>query len=299
MLVHMRTWSVMLRTVALPFEMTDNRPRLCPTTQVTVFPHTAYSPPINYTLESTMQDERTAQRLARLRINPVFAELNDVELGALVESFRAREFGRDEILFRQGDDSKEVYVILSGRVRIFKISPSGHETTIAIFGEHDLIGEMAALDGRTRSATAKTITPVTLLSMVQDRFVAHAESMPKLGFGLARLLSLKLRWTASYAESIAQFDAAGRLLHILLAHNERYGQEIEPGKRYLIDLGLTQGDLASMVGARREWINRILSDWKRRGLLEFNKGAITILDLPRVVAERDSRIEANLGEGEW
>jgi CRP/FNR family transcriptional regulator len=246
-----------------------------------------------------MQDGRTAQRVARLRENPVFAELNDGELGAIVESFRVREYGRDEILFRQGDDSKEVYVILSGRVRIFKISPSGHETTIAIFGEQDLIGEMAALDGRTRSATAKTISPVTLLSMVQERFVQHAETMPKLAFGLARLLSLKLRWTASYAESIAQFDAAGRLLHILLAHNERYGQEIEPGKRYLIDLGLTQGDLASMVGARREWINRILSDWKRRGLLEFNKGSITILDLPRVVAERDSRIEANLRESDW
>ena len=246
-----------------------------------------------------MQDERMAQRVTRLRTNPVFAELSDAELSALIENFRVREFGRDEILFRQGDDSKEVYVILSGRVRIYKISPSGDETTIAIFGEHDLIGEMAALDDRPRSATAKAITPVALLSMVQDRFVAHAASMPRLAFGLARLLSLKLRWTASYAESIAQFDAAGRLLHILLAHNERYGQEIEPGKRYLIDLGLTQSDLASMVGARREWINRILGDWKRRELLEFNKGVITILDLPRVVAERDSRIEANLGDSGW
>jgi len=246
-----------------------------------------------------MVDERTRQRMARLRETPVFAGLSDDELTALIESFRVREFGRDEILFRQGDDSKEVYVILNGRVRIFKISPSGNETTIAIFGEHDLIGEMAALDDHTRSATAKAISSVTLLSMVQERFVHHAETMPKLAYGLARLLSLKLRWTASYAESIAQFDAAGRLLHILLAHNERYGQEIEPGKRYVIDLGLTQGDLASMVGARREWINRILGDWKRRQLLEFSKGTITILDLPSVVAERDSRIEANLGESDW
>ena len=64
-------------------------------------------------------------------------------------------------------------------------------------------------------------------------------------------------------------------------------REVEPGKRYIVDLGLNQTDLASMIGARREWVNRILSDWKRRGLLEFNNGEIAILDLPRVVAERD------------
>ena len=61
---------------------------------------------------------------------------------------------------------------------------------------------------------------------------------------------------------------------------------------------LQEARLASMVGARREWINRILSEWRRRGLLEFENGVITILDLPRVVAERDSRLEANQG-GDW
>ena len=107
------------------------------------------------------------------------------------------------------------------------------------------------------------------------------------------------RWTASYAESVAQFDAAGRLLTILLLYTERYGEEIEPGKRYTLDLALNQSDLASMVGARREWINRILGDWRRRGMLEYGRGVFTILDLPRVVAERDSRTEANLDSGEW
>ena len=97
--------------------------------------------------------------------------------------------------------------------------------------------------------------------------------------GLARLLAQKLRWTAAYAESIAQFDAAGRLLHIILLHNERYGEELEPGMKYTLDLGLNQADLASMVGARREWVNRILNEWRRRGLLSFDNGAITILDL--------------------
>ena len=115
----------------------------------------------------------------------------------------------------------------------------------------------------------------------------------------ARLLAAKLRWTASYAESVAQFDAAGRLLHFILLSTDRYGEEIEQDRKYILDLGLNQSDLASIVGARREWVNRLLGEWRRRGLLEFQRGVITILDLERVRDERDSRIEANLDSATW
>jgi CRP/FNR family transcriptional regulator len=85
-----------------------------------------------------------------------------------------------------------------------------------------------------------------------------------------------------------------------LLHNiTRYGREVEPGKRYVLDLALNQSDLASMVGARREWVNRLLSDWRKRGLIEFDSGVITILDLARVEGERDSRIEANHQHADW
>jgi CRP-like cAMP-binding protein len=135
--------------------------------------------------------------------------------------------------------------------------------------------------------------------MPQERFLYHVRTLPGLGLNLSKLLAQKLQWTSAYAESIAQFDAAGRLLHILLHNTTRYGQEIEPGQRYVLNLALTQSDLASMVGARREWVNRLLSDWRKRGLIEFDNGVIIILDLPRVEAERDSRIEANQHGAEW
>jgi CRP-like cAMP-binding protein len=109
---------------------------------------------------------------------------------------------------------------------------------------------------------------------------------------MSRLLASKLRWTAAYAETIAQYDAAGRLLHILLLYNEQFGEELEPGKRYMLDLSLSQTDLASLVGARREWVNRLLREWQKQGLLEYQAGKIMILDLPKVQRERDRRIEA-------
>jgi CRP-like cAMP-binding protein len=116
--------------------------------------------------------------------------------------------------------------------------------------------------------------------------------MPDLALGMTRLLARKLRWTGTHAETMAQYDCAGRLLHTLLLYNERFGEGDEAGKRYVLDLGLNQTDLASLVGARREWVNRLLRDWKKRGLVEYEAGKIFILDLARVEAERDSRIEA-------
>ena len=246
-----------------------------------------------------MQDSTLARRIARLKEIPLFTDLSDKALAGLVDDLRSRDYKKDELLFRQGDESREVYIILKGKVRIYKISPSGNETSIDIFGQYDVLGEFAALDNEPRSTAATAISNVSLLVISQEHFLHHLNMTPGLAINLARLLAGKLRWTAAYAESIAQFDAAGRLLHILLDNNTRYGEEVEPGKRYILDLGLSQSDLASMVGARREWVNRILGEWRRRGLLEFEQGAITILDLPRVIAERDSRIEANQGSDAW
>jgi CRP/FNR family transcriptional regulator, cyclic AMP receptor protein len=246
-----------------------------------------------------MQDKRLAQRIERLGEIPLFAGLKVATLEHFVEDFRLREYSRDDIIFRQGDESREIYIVLKGKVRIFRISPSGNETSITIFSTYDIIGEQAAISNRPRNASAKAIDAVSLLTMSHERFLQHLKDTPGLALNLARLLSQKIDWTASFAESIAQFDAAGRLLHILLYYVERYGEQVVPGKSYRVDLALNQTDLASMVGARREWVNRLLGEWRKRSLLEFERGIITILDLERVVAERDSRIESNNNEAGW
>lgn len=256
-------------------------------------------------------DPRTEKRIAMLKEMTVFSGIRDGDLSTILEDLRLREYQRDDLIFRQGDESRQVYFVLKGKVRVYRISPSGSETSIDIFSMHDVLGELSALDNQPRSATAKAITTVSLLSMAQESFTHHLESTPGLALGLARVLSRKLRWTSAYAESIAQFDAAGRLLHIILLNNERYGEPLPVDgqvqgapktgarKQSVVNIGLNQTDLASMIGARREWVNRILSDWRKRGLLEFENGVITILDVQRVVEERDSRLEANHMSDEW
>jgi CRP/FNR family transcriptional regulator len=229
-----------------------------------------------------------------LRRAPLFATLSQAELSALVKDFRPREFAKDDVIFRQGDEGRDLYVVVRGKIRIFKLSPGGNETSINIFSSGDVFGEFASLDGEPRSATAVALGRSTVWQMSAEAFLGHFRSTPDLALQVARLLSQKLRWTAAYAEAIAQYDAAGRLLHILLLYNEQFGEALEAGKRYVLDLSLNQTDLASLVGARREWVNRLLREWERRDLLRYEDGRLTIFDLPRLREERDRRIEADV-----
>lgn len=242
-------------------------------------------------------ENKVARRIDLLRNVPLFTALTTNDLEKLINDFQLKSYDKQEMIFRQGEDGNELYVILAGKVRIFKLSPSGAETSINIFSTYDIFGEFAVIDDGPRSAAAKAVVPTDLLAIRQEKFVAHMRTMPDLAMGLTKLLTDKLRWTAAYAEAATRYDAAGRLLHILLLYNQKFGKALDEGKRYALDLALNQTDLASLVGARREWVNRLLRDWRKRGLLEYKSGKIVLLDLPRVEAERDRRIEVD--QADW
>lgn len=239
-----------------------------------------------------------AEKLAFLKQVPLCARLTDQELTAFSQDLRLREYSNGQTVFEQGDLGHAVSIILNGKVRVFRLTPSGLETTLTILGTGDLVGELAIIDQQSRSASARAIGKCAILQMSAETFSLHLRERPALALGLNQVLVTKLRWTAAYAETIARYDAAGRLLHILLLFNERFGEQ-QPGQRYLLDLGLNQTDLASLVGVRREWVNRILQYWSKTKLIEYEGGKLIILDLARVKQERDSRLEANLDQVDW
>jgi len=237
------------------------------------------------------------QRIAFLKEVPLFAPLDEGILAYLANEFRPRQYRKGEVIFHQGDESGSLYVVAQGKVRVYHLSPNGDETTISILTRCGILGEFALIDGQPRSASAQAITACTLLEMAGDRCRHHLETIPGLAFSMCKQLVSKTRWTSMYAEAINRFDAAGRLLHFLLLYKEKFGEEIEAGKAYVVDLGLNQSDLATLVSARRSWVNHILQEWRRRGLVEFDAGRLTILDLPRVKAELDGRDPGT--EEEW
>jgi CRP/FNR family cyclic AMP-dependent transcriptional regulator len=250
-------------------------------------------------MRATSEIDTLSRRMAFLRRVPLFGDLAEDNLRILINDFRRRVYERDAIIFRQEDTSHELYLVAEGKVRVYKLSPAGNETSLNIFSTGDIIGEFAALDRQPRSATAQAIEDCVLLEMTSDCLMQRMHEIPDLAINLARLVASKVRWTTEYAETIAQCDAAGRLLQILLMYNLRFGQVVEPGQRYELNLSLNQADLASLIGVRREWVNHILRRWRRQGLIEYKAGQILILDLSRVVQERDRRLAACRGQATW
>lgn len=241
------------------------------------------------------QEEVRSQRIAFLREVSLFAGLSEEALAALADDFREQSYRPREMIFHQGDCSRALYVVKQGKVRVFRLNAEGEETTILILARRHVVGEFALIDDEPRSATAQAIQACTLLQIGHDPFWRHLETVPGLAVAMCQQVVRKARWTSMYVEVMAQLDVAGRLLHLLLLYLGEFGQEIVPGQQYLLDLGLNQSDLASMVGAQRGWVNRTLQNWRKRGLIEYDNGTITILDLPRMREEREGCIGPDQG----
>lgn len=249
-------------------------------------------------MDSSAHNNVLPKKVDFLKTVPVFSSLNDEMLTRIAQNFHPRVYQKNEIILRQGDPSHELYIVKKGKVRVYKTSPNGDETIINIFTPTEIIGEFAVMDNEPRSATAKAINQCTLLAITRDQFLQHLHTTPTLAMELCRLVINKARWTTKYAETLAQYSIADRLLHLILHFNQMFGQEIEAQKHYELNLGLNQTDLAALVGARRGWVNQILNEWRERSLIEYKSGNITILDLPRMQKELDNRLQAN-NDVEW
>lgn len=236
------------------------------------------------------------KRIAFLKTVVPFKDLLAADLEKFARLFQARSYRSRDFIIREGDFTSEFYVISTGKVRILTINPSGDESCLRVLSSRDIFGELSACDGEPRSASVQALGACTLLVMPQRAFLEMLRSVPDFAMSFIRFLLDKLRWTTLFSHTIAQYDTAGRLLHLLLHYKDMMGREIAPGKVYEIDLSLNQTDLAAMVGAKREWINRLLQQWWKEGLLVYDRGRITLLDLAAVVAERDRRMAILQGE---
>lgn len=240
----------------------------------------------------------TERKVSFLKEVPPFSILEDEALQCISRSFLARKYSNREFIFHQSDTSNDFCIIRSGKVRVMTINESGEMACLRILTGKDLLGELSAYDGAPRCASAQAIGACTILMMRHRDFVEYLKKMPELALAFIQFLSEKLRWTTLFSHTLAQYDTAGRLLQLLIHYKDVFGRELVAGKSYEIDLSLTQADLASMVGAQREWINRLLRKWREKGLVEYERGKIKLIDFPAVVAEKNRRIAA-FGDDLW
>ncbi len=213
-----------------------------------------------------------------LRRSSLFDGLPDEELTEVAACLVTRTFGRGVFIFHKDSPGQTLYIIQSGRVRIFILSESGQEISLNVYGPGEIIGELGFLDGRPRSASAVAVEPTQTLALRREDFFQRLEDHPRLAMRLLEILAARLRYTTAYAESLAFLDVHGRVAMRLLELADRFGAQSPRGDGLELDLFLTQAELASWVASSRETVNKVLSTFRDRGLIELAGQRITILD---------------------
>ncbi|MGD2144727.1 MAG: Crp/Fnr family transcriptional regulator [Anaerolineae bacterium] len=209
-----------------------------------------------------------------------FAGLSERELNSLAKCLARRTFARGVIIFHKGSPGRTLYIIESGKVRIFVLSESGREMSVNIYGPGDVFGELALLDGLPRSAGAIVVQKATVLTLHRDDLLWHLGECPRVARSIIEVLTARLRYTTAYAESLAFLDVYGRVADRLLELADRYG--IERGEAVEIGLQLTQAELASWVAATREHVNKVLGAFRDQGLIRIEGQTITLLEQQRL-----------------
>jgi CRP-like cAMP-binding protein len=225
---------------------------------------------------SRRPEEPLVAGAAILRQVPLFAELSDEELGSLGTALRRRRFARGEVIFLAGDPGDALYVIESGRVKIVLSSPDGKEVVLALLGPTEFFGDLALLDGEPRSADAITAEDTTTALLSRTDFLRFVEARPSVASRLLAILSRRLRRNAQIIQDASFAGVAARLARVLVELATPSGDG-----RLVIRQRLTQGDLAAMVGASRESVNKTLRAWEQEGLVERQPDQALVLRDPQ------------------
>lgn len=207
---------------------------------------------------------------ALLSQTPLFQNVPAETRRSLADRCVRRAFAKGTTLFHKDSTDRTLYLIAAGRVRIYLPGESGREVTLNICGPGEAIGELALLDGQPRSASAQALDDVVAYTLHHEDLARLLDTSP-LAAAVIRVLAARLRHATDDTESLALFDVFGRLARRLLELAERYGHGRE------IDLELSQTDLASLVGATRETVNRALAAFRQQGLIDLHDHRIIIL----------------------
>lgn len=189
----------------------------------------------------------------------LFSSIAPVDLDRVAASAEQRTYNRGDVLFTEGDEPSELFVVVSGRVAIANKSIDGRESVIALMERGDLFGEMPLFDGLARSAEARALEHSEAIAIPYAPLKGLYESQPELLWNVVSLLATRLRSTDEALADSVFLDVTGRTAKRLL---ELAGDADE------FSLPVTQEELAGMVGASRERVNKAIASFVRLGWIE-------------------------------
>lgn len=217
--------------------------------------------------------------------SPLFAPIDVDAARALLTTMDRVELPRGTSVFVEGDEGDRLFLIASGSVKLGRRSPDGRESLLSVMGPGDMFGELSLFDPGRRTATATTVSDTVLLELTHDELVVWLERHPAVAKHLLAALAHRLRRTNEALGDLVFADVPGRVAKALLDLATRFGEPVPEGLR--VAHGLTQEELAQLVGASRETVNKTLADFTARGWLRREGRTVILLDVDRL--ERRTR----------
>ncbi|MCP4427896.1 MAG: Crp/Fnr family transcriptional regulator [Chloroflexi bacterium] len=220
---------------------------------------------------------KTTNQIQFLKETALFADIADGQLKAIAQDIVPRRYEQGDIIFHEGDPGHSLYLVQSGQIRIFINGMDGSETSVILFGKPgDIFGELAVIDGLTRSASAVALDKTVLCTMSRENFRQQMRRCPQLALNFMKILSKRVRYNTQQMDSFATLAVPKRLARKLLELAQSYGRVETNGVR--IHMTLTQTHLASLIGATRESANKSLRAFRQKGWIQIQQGQILILD---------------------
>ena len=202
---------------------------------------------------------------AQLAHSPVFGPLPASERERLAAMMLRRPYRRGQTIFHQDDPAGAVYLIETGRVKVVLITPEGEDLVLRVLGEGEIFGELALLDGQPRSASVVALEDTVTHVLEREAFLTFLRANPDAALDLFRALAELVRRLTEQVEDLAVLDVPGRLARKLLELADAHGQAAPEG--ILIDVRLTQSELASMIGTSRVSVNHYLALLEGRAII--------------------------------
>jgi len=215
-----------------------------------------------------------------VRKAPLFAALDDEDAAALMESMTTSHLERGDILFHEGDQGDRLYVIGEGKIKLGRTSVDGRENLLAILGPGEMFGELSLFDPGARTATATAVAETQLIALGHEDLDSFLSGRPAVAANLLAALARRLRRTNETLADLVFTDVPGRVAKALLDLSIRFGRPAEDG--ILVAHDLTQEELAQLVGASRETVNKALADFATRGWIRLEARAVVLTDAERL-----------------
>jgi CRP/FNR family cyclic AMP-dependent transcriptional regulator len=212
--------------------------------------------------------------------SPLFEALSEQDTRALRARVTNVELSRGEHLFAEGDAGDKLYVILDGKIKLTRAAPDGRENLLSVHGPGEMFGELSLFDPSPRTASASAVTDVRLAALAHDDLRYWLTSRPEVSMHMLRALAQRLRRINDVKADLVFTDVPGRVAKALLDLAERFGVPQQDGVQ--VNHDLTQEELAQLVGASRETVNKALADFVARGWLQLSAKSVLLVDPDRL-----------------